>query len=429
MPSPYDPRLDGLCVRIAASPLHSPILIARISMLLEGGFKTLWGSSPEVAPYAVTSGEELELRGCKSLLLVLATGGTEAVALEAVEKAKEEDVPVLLAAQPYANSLPSLLEVKPLLKGPGVSWIYLGSLDPRSAEALRTLEQGVRGLWAASRVRGSRIAAIGPPSPWLVSSRARHEDLARLGVELVEVDPIEFARYVAEESVPESLGEEVLRRGEVLDLADGEPKKSLRVYQAVKRMWKSRGLDAVSPACWWFYKEAGANACLAHSLLNDEGLVVGCEGDIPATLSMMLATYASGKPAFFANPAHVSRDSLLLAHCTAPFSMGLRIQFRRHFITGGSVTSSVWFPEGSKVTVSRLDPGLEVLRVGVGIIEKGRPEAEMQCESQMLVRMPGAARILEESIGNHYVATLGDSSEALRVAADILGLRLEVISP
>lgn len=134
MQSPYDPRLDSICVRIAASPLHSPILIARISRLLEEGFKSLWGSSPGVEPYAVTSGEEIEPSGCRSLLLVLATGGTEAIALEAVEEARGKGVPVLIAAQPYANSLPSLLEVKPMLEGPGASWIYLSSLDPRNSE-------------------------------------------------------------------------------------------------------------------------------------------------------------------------------------------------------------------------------------------------------------------------------------------------------
>ncbi len=425
MASPYDPDLKNICFNILASELHSPVLIARISSFLEKALSKIGFGGARVGPYAVTDPAEAETEGCRALYIILATGGTEHIARDIIMASKGK--PAIIAAQPYANSLPSLLEISPLLESRAAP-VYIPSLNPSDKKALARLEASIRGLWAASNILGSRIALIGMPSPWLVFSKARDDGLSRLSIRLIKIDPIEFSKEVLKAKPPREMANKVISGGEIVELAEGEPEKSLRIYSALKELSRKLGFKAVSPACWWFYKETGANACLAHTLLNDEGVVVGCEGDIPATISMTLLTYASGQPAFFANPAQIEGDNLLLAHCTAPLSLGKSYKIRKHFITGGSVTLTVEFKEGEKVTVARLDPSLSVLRAGVGTIVDGSPDIEFQCESRMLIKMPGAEVILEESIGNHYVATYGDHLEALKIASRILGVDFEPIS-
>ncbi len=427
-PGPYDPRLNGVCFRVLASPLHSPRLIIMLRDFMYEVSKRLGWGQPEIPLDAVTSEEEAReaVEGCGAAFLALATGGTEHLALSALEGL--DGAPVVVASIPLANSLSSLLELKPVLPR-GAAAVHLPSLDPGDSDAVSVFESAVRGLWAARRVRGLRLGLIGKPSPWLVYSLPSGEALARLGVELVEVGVDEFVGLVEGSEPDEALGRRLVEAAESADLAPGEPGRSLRVMEAVRRLARDRGLGAVSPACWWFYKRTGANACLAHALLNDEGLVVGCEGDVPSTIAMALASYASGSPAFFANIADLRGNEVLVAHCTAPFSLGTRYRLMRHFITGGSVTSRVAFKPYEKWTLVRLSPDASKLRVAVGDLVDGDPGREMQCESQLILRVPGARRLLEESMGNHHIVVPGDARESLRIASEILGLGYEVVGP
>lgn len=426
MGSQFTPRGYDICTNILAPPVHSPVLLARATRFLVSAFEKMGIRNHRIPPTPVSNSLDLDLdRKCRGHLLFVLSGGTEHVILDVLETIG--DMPAVVVAHPLANSLPSLLEVMPLLHGFRAAGHYIPGLDPRDPEALRRFEQAIRGLWAASRIIGSRILMIGPPSPWLVYSRPRPESLSKLSIEVKSIEPSEFAEKVLNARPPLRLGEKILNSGEVLELAEGEPERSLKVYQALKDLVTERSADAATPACWWFYKMTGANACLAHALLNDEGIIVGCEGDVPATITMMLASLVSGKPAFFANPAQVSENKVLLAHCTAPLSLGLRYRVRRHFITGGSMTFSLWFPEGGRVTLMRIDPYLERLRIGVGTIVDGKPSREFQCESQMLIHIEGASKILDESIGNHYIAVMGDHVASAKIAASILGLRLDLI--
>ena len=424
MPSPYKPDTSKICFKILANPLHNPLIVARVRDFIVGASKSLGWGEPGVSLAPITSGEEAreELEGCSASFLVLASGGTEHIVLEALETVRGR--PSVVASIPLANSLSSLLEVKPVAGG-GVAFLHIPGLDPSDPEALSVFEAGLRGLWASAVVKGSRVGIIGDPSPWLVYSLPNGEGLKRLGVELVRVDAKEFVARVTREKPPLELGEKIVRGAEDAELAPGEPGKSLRVYSALKRLAGELELRAVTPACWWFYKDTGANACLAHTILNDEGVVVGCEGDVPSTIAMLLATYASGSPAFFANIADIRGDRVLIAHCTAPLSLGERYRLTRHFITGGSVTCRVRFKPYKQWTLVRLDPQLEKLRVAIGETLDRDPGLQFQCESQLVLRVKGARRLFEDSMGNHHIAVPGDSRMALRIAAEILGLRVE----
>jgi len=50
-----------------------------------------------------------------------------------------------------------------------------------------------------------------------------------------------------------------------------------------------------------FFKETGVTLCHAFSLLNSEGIVAGCEGDIPSTIAMHIGSGILDIPGFTAN--------------------------------------------------------------------------------------------------------------------------------
>ncbi len=421
---PYDPDLTRLCVYVVAS--GSGKAVDALAGLVDSALSLMagrgWGAPARAEVLYAGDVGEAGLDGCGYLMVFLATGGTEAAAVEMSGMAARARLPLLIASHPHANSLSSLLEVKAL--GLRAAFGHLRG----GPESEAVLEAWVRGLWAAHRLSRARIGIIGEPSPWLVYSRPGGE--ARVGARLASVSAESFLREVEEtryDGELEGVASRLLDSAAGAELAPGEPAKSLRVYKALRAVVARRGLDAVTPACWWFYRRTGANACLAHALLNSEGVVVGCEGDVPATASMLLVAHASGSPAFFANVADVNGDRVLLAHCTPPLALARRYTLTRHFITGGSVTVRAELEEGIPWTIARVDASYTRLRVAVGKAVEGRPWRRLQCETQLLLEIPGAWRLVEDSIGNHYVAVPGDHRESLRVAGEALGLRVEVL--
>lgn len=391
------------CISILASEKHNPAHIARVMMLAE---KAAEGLNYRVT--LATSPEEIP-EGCRGLAVILATGGTEHLLLEA---SRMHEGPMIATGLPMANSVSSLAEAAPLLRGRA----HIAPLPGMGPEGVEQLREALHGLKAASTVYGSKLLLIGEPSPWLIHDPTPL--LEKLNIKVEKLEPQEFASTISEAKWREA--EELLSRAEEAEYAPGEPARSLAVAQAVFRAAKERGARAVSPACIRFLHLTGANACLAHALQHLGGTIVGCEGDVAATLSLLLASEAQGAPAWQANIAGAWRDKLLLAHCSAPLSMARRFRLRRHFITGGSVTvESILGLD--RVTLLRLGPrggGATILEAQVLDPEPG---LEMQCETQLLVEAPGL-ELVRNGSGNHYAVTGGGLGYRLRAAVESLGL-------
>jgi L-fucose isomerase-like protein len=351
------------------------------------------------------------LGGCDAVLLVAATGGTEEELL-AEARGLPRGTPAAALAHPAANSGASLAEVGADLLRLGVPPVQLGPLGAGLEGTLGRLRAVVRGLAAAAALRGSRLGLVGGRAPWLPHTGS--ELAGALGVEVVEIPAGELLERMPREPPrpPGGLVEGALwvRAG------PGALRDALRVYAALKRLAADYGLDALAPGCPAFMGEAGSNACLAMALLNDEGLTVGCEGDVAGTLSLHLAQAAALRAGFLANTAWAGGGRVLLAHCGAPRSMGLAYSIERHVLTGRSPTLAVWFPRGARVTIVKAGYRGSVLVVGEGSIAGGAPWRGRQCESQMLVELPGWGRLGALEAGNHAAAVLGGHSRSVAVA-------------
>ena len=326
-----------LCIIVAASEMHDPIYVSRVMRLAEDAAGKARIGNVRVS--MSTSPGDFDSSGCRGVVLVLATGGTEHIALDILE---ESTVPLAVVGLSYANSASSLAELAPLARGRASLRLLPGFGD----DGRQLMSSITRGVHAASRVKGASILLLGEPSPWLVNDYTGLVE--RLGVKITIISPEDvYDAFKNAGQWPEA--KSMIARAESADLAPGEPERSLRVARAVFDL--ARGFDAVSPACIRFLHLTGANACLAHALQGLGGNVVGCEGDVVATLSLLLASSGSGKPAWQANLAGAWENRLLLAHCSAPLEHTSVFRLRRHFITGGSVTGR-GEPEERHVTCS-----------------------------------------------------------------------------
>jgi len=409
------------CIVYVSSPLRS----SQIIELLRGSVGRV--VSEFVDAGVATSAGELAgmLDGCSVGVVVVATGGVESTLVEGLKRFKGL---AGIVAHPYANSTAALLEAYPLLAARGIPAVVLPSLEGGVVES--RVGGLVRGLSAAARLRSSRLGVVGGPSPWLVYSRVDAEIVERrLGVKLVEIgldELVEVYRHVDDSSL-HGLAERVAANAAYVDRGVDELVRALKVYAALKSIIGGRGLDAITVECFRVIERLDTTACLAFSLLNSEGVVAGCEADVPSTIAMMIASWATGLPAFMANVAGIDAGELVLAHCTAPLSLG-EYRLLSHFETGKGVGVSVKYPL-SKATILRLDPGLERARVGVGEIVASGLLSPLRCRTQVKLRVGwDTGRLLEESMGNHVVLVPGFHLDEVRHALTALGIAYEVLA-
>lgn len=283
-----------------------------------------------------------------------------------------------------------------------------------------------------ARIGSHRIGLVGGPSPWLTYSLPDADALAdRLGIKVLTIPMQEFRDAHSSVPMPSiatlTEGGAAGREGAV-EVSQSDLEKSERIYLTLRRLAERHDLTAVSPRCFDFIKDFGATGCLALSKLNDEGVVAGCEGDIPSTVGMITLAEVSGRPAFMGNPSLIDGHKLVLAHCTVATKLTRAVHYSSHFESGIGVALAGQFRRGARVTVARYGKGYGLLRAGAGAIERGEPWSRDLCRTQVEIRMDGDADVfMKRPIGNHLTMTYGNHVDSLRELASIAGIPFEVV--
>ncbi|MEM4883853.1 MAG: hypothetical protein QXK53_07465 [Nitrososphaerota archaeon] len=404
-----------------ASPMHDSMVARSIldeyRRRLEGFF--------DDALSLITESDQLnglKLGGDYLAVVVPLTGGTEHIIQGVFEKLSERGF-LLLAPHPAMNSLPAALEAFSALRGSGRAWI-IAEWPPGHG-----IKKFLRAWRAVQEIRVARIGLIGEPSPWLVYSSGAvvEEGLREIfqGLSLIRIDLEELYREMesAGDYSPHYAVKEIMGRARSIQVPRSEVEKSLKVYLALRRLFEKYQLDAASIRCFDLIGGAGTTTCLATSILNSEMMIVGCEGDLPALITMLLFSKLAGSPAFMGNLAWIEDEAITIAHCSAPLSILESFELDTHYESRRGVGVRGRFAEGQVVTLGRLDPATRTLRYIIGRVLK-QAARENACRTQVRVEVRGAAsELIEEAIGNHYVMVLGDVSGELACAARIMNMR------
>jgi len=359
------------------------------------------------------------------------TGGTERLILDAVEG---RPGPVTLLAHPGQNSLPASLEVLARLQQSGRlgKVVYLDAEAPpaRVAEGLTELREALLLAATHRRLHTARVGLVGRPSDWLVASSPGPGAAGEVwGPEVVPVEMDEVLRALdevrARPNEAAALKDAFLKGAEaVREPDDGDLTKAAQVYVALRLLVDRERLDALTVRCFDLVLRAGTTGCLALSMLTDEGVIAGCEGDLPATLTMLLLHHLSGETPFMANPARVdpAAGSLWLAHCTVGRRLLTAYTIRSHFESGLGVGIQGKLRPGP-VTVARIGgEGLNRLYVAEGTLT-ANGVAEDLCRTQVQVKLDGGVDyFLRRPLGNHHVLVYGHWGEILRAYAGLIGV-------
>ncbi len=333
-------------------------------------------------------------------LLYVASGGSEGFFLEVFDQLKARHCYILTSGD--SNSLAASMEILSFLKKHGGSGEILHGDLEQIACRIRALKNAHR---ARAALRGKKLGCIGKPSDWLIASEYSPKammDKLGLGFQSIEID--ELLAEIAKESYPEN-EYTALFKEQRFDKAEIE--KALYVYGAFKRLVEKYGLCGVTVRCFDLLDTVKTTGCLGLSILNAEGIYGGCEGDVPALLSMAVLGALTGEPLFMCNPSRFDTraGTAVFAHCTIPVTMLGSFTLNTHFESGIGVAVQGRFEEGD-VTLFKCEGDLSRFHAQEGTIVD-MPWSDMLCRTQIKVKLDDFSYFLTDPINNHHILCRG----------------------
>lgn len=317
---------------------------------------------------------------------------------------------VTMIADGRNNSLAASLEILTYLGNVGVEGKILHGTDDEIVSNL--VERHGR----ASLLRG-RIGLFGQPSDWLIASGVDREMLRqRYGIETIDIDlqRVKDGINATPQDEAAKVAQALLERAKaVKEPTNADMIEGAKVYLTLKKICAEERLNALTIRCFDIVTSCKTTSCLALALLNDEGIVAGCEGDMQSLMSMYLVKRLCGQTAFMANPSQLTDESSMLAHCTIPFSFCDETIVRSHFESGIGVAVQGLLPLTDYTLLKWGGQKLDRYFVTEAkAIEM--PYSEHFCRTQITLNVNLKPYLLQHSIGNHHVIIRGRHAEEIR---------------
>lgn len=336
-------------------------------------------------------------------LIYVRTGGTEGIFKRMFpELQKKQHGPFRLLTSGKSNSLAASLEILSYLRQHNIQGEIVHGTSEYINKRLQLLEKV--GL-AKRQLAGCRLGIIGQPSDWLIASYANRETIKwGCGIELVDIRMQELTDAIA--AIPESMPDETSNVEAIRQSLPG----AHRIYLALKTVIERHGLQGFTLRCFDLLSSFHNTGCLALAKLNSEGYVAGCEGDVPAMITMMIARSLTGYSGFQANPASINPETgeVLFAHCTIPFNMVERYVLDTHFESGIGVGIRGYMKEGP-ITLFKVSGDLERNFIAEGELIRNQAEPDL-CRTQQVIRLSNMNQVnyfLKNPIGNHHIVLAG----------------------
>lgn len=347
-------------------------------------------------------------------LIFIATGGVERKVMHVFEHLPR---PAVMLADGTHNSLAAALEISSWLRSRGIKSEILHGEKQGIIHRIEILYQNFQ---AQRSLFGTRIGVMGAPSSWLIASSVDYL-LAkrRWGVEYIDValDKV-YEKYnrISDDEVGETSAEIVSR---ALAIREGTPEdmlKAMRLYRAIKEICIEEKLDAITLSCFKLIERTGSTGCLALSLLNDDGILAGCEGDLQSIFTLLAVKSLTGKTGFMANPSMINtkNNEVIFAHCTVGLKQTEKFIIRSHFETGLGIAIEGLLPTGDVTVVKCGGESLDEYFLSSGYLVENTSYINM-CRTQVRVKLDNSANyFLKNPLGNHHIVVPGNYAERLQ---------------
>ena len=342
-------------------------------------------------------------------IVLVGSGGTENLFLKSLKELKE---PIVLLSTSRNNSLPACLEIKTYLENHNKLCFLLSGNEEHIANMLKHIATIIN---AYNSLLDNNLGVIGGASSWLIASPIEPKSIhTNFKLNVVKIKMKELESLI-EETEQEMIDiNDVPHASEIMNKFDNKEvaHQAIVFYLALKKLAKKHDLKGLTIKCFDLLNKYKNTACLALALLNEEGIVSGCEGDMPSLLTMYIIYTLTGRSSFMANPSKFNYEdnSLLVAHCTVPLNMTSSYSLTTHFESGLGIGVRGEMPEG-KITISKIAPNFSLEdTICLPASIKECPHLEGYCRTQIVVSLndEGLLDILKASFGNHLIVSYGE---------------------
>ena len=186
--------------------------------------------------------------------------------------------------------------------------------------------------------------------------------------------------------------------------------KAMRFYKALKMVYQEEQLDAITLSCFLIFNEIKTTGCLALSLLNDEGIPAGCEGDLQSIMSMLMVKKLTGECCFMGNPTFIDsrQNEILLSHCTIATRMTKEFIIRNHYESGASIGLQGIMEKGPITLFKCGGECLDEYYISGGVLIDNS-SLENACRTQFRLKLDKpVSYFLQNPIGNHHILIPGN---------------------
>ncbi|MGB9863347.1 MAG: hypothetical protein ACPLPQ_06020 [Candidatus Saccharicenans sp.] len=393
----------------------------------------LWKLSealPEIdfLPVTVQSQKEAEallqadkgIDGYVIYLLGIWTGATRTIAAAGR--------PVILVDDLFAGSGEFLIEYAAARRA-GLK-VY-GVASSRFEEAV----EAISCFSALKKMKSSRIIDV-TDSPGFWGNPEKLQQT--LGPQVIKIGSPEIneAYRKADRKIAEDYARRWINQAEkIIEPDEAEIRKSGLMYAAMLDLLQQDRAQAITIDCLslFYTGKLPAYPCLGFCQLNNDGLVGACEGDLPSTTMMLLATYLARRPGYISDPVlDLARKEIIYAHCVAPTkvfgpdgrSNPYRIRNHSEDRKGAAIQSLL--PVGQLVTTFEIN-GEATEMVIHQARTTGNVEEDKACRTKLAAKPEGDInRLLGEwdRFGWHRVTVFGDLKKKLEVIAALTGLKV-----
>ncbi len=356
-----------------------------------------------VSPDAIEAIEKNELQ-----VVFVSSGGVEYAFRSYYDQLQK---PIVLLTDGLQNSLAASLEINTWARQQGAECHIIHGDESIVLSELKAYEKLFE---RKNLLAGKRIGVIGEPSKWLIASGVDYEAARkRWGVEFVDValdEVVDNFEKIADDEVRADAEAFVKNAAAVREPNLNDVLKAYRLYRAVKIVCLRHNFDAFTIQCFGLIPRIATTGCLALSLLNDDGIIAGCEGDMQTVFTMLAAKVVTGVTGFMCNPSQINvhDNTMLLAHCTIGLKLTKSYIVRNHFESLSGVAVQGILPDGDYT----------LLKCGGGALDEfyvtsahllTNTDSDDVCRTQVRLHLGSpCSYFFNNPIGNHHVLLKGN---------------------
>lgn len=349
-----------------------------------------------------------KLSGQDFSIVFIASGGVERLVTQTYESLPR---PVIMLADGMLNSLAAALEISAWFRGKRIKSEILHGAPEIIVDRIKALYNN----YAAQRsITGQRIGVIGSSASWLVASNVDYL-LAkqRWGVQYIDISLDKVYKLydkISDDEVGESCAEFA---GNAIACKEGSPEdilKAMRLYRAIKQVIEKENLRAITLSCFSVIEKLGTTGCLALSVLSDEGIPAGCEGDLQSIFTLLAIQALTGKSGFMTNPSKIdiSSNEVIFSHCTIGIKQTEKYIVRNHFESDMGIAIQGILPAEEVTIVKCGGEPLDKYFISSGTIIENTDNANM-CRTQIRVKLDKpVSYFLKKPLGNHHIIIQGN---------------------